>query len=72
MAKCECLAGCPFFNNKMKETEGLGALYKEKYCLGDNSKCARYMIFKKLGKPAVPENLYPNMIDRANKILSGN
>jgi len=55
----------------MTDTEGLGAIYKEKYCLGNNSNCARYMVFKKLGKPAVPETLYPNMIDRANKILSG-
>jgi hypothetical protein len=71
MADCEVLAGCLFFSDKMKDTEGLGAIYKKKYCLGDNSKCARYMVFKKLGRPAVPVNLHPNMIDQANKILSG-
>jgi hypothetical protein len=71
MADCECLAGCPFFNDKMPDDSGLGFMYKKKYCRGDNSQCARYMVFKKLGKPAVPPNLYPNMIDRANQILSG-
>jgi len=71
MANCECLAGCPFFNDKMPDTEGLGAMIKKKYCQGDNSNCARYMIFKKLGKAAVPANLYPNMQDRANEILAG-
>ena len=71
MANCECLAGCPFFNDKMPDTEGLGAMIKKKYCQGDNSNSARYMIFKKLGKAAVPANLYPNMQDRANEILAG-
>lgn len=70
MADCECLKGCPFFNDKMKDTEGLGAIYKEKYCLNDNLKCARYMIFKKLGKSSVPIDLFPNMHDRAKNILS--
>lgn len=70
MPNCECLAGCIFFNDKMKERTAMSDLYKNKYCLGDNSKCARYMVFKKLGKPAVPENLFPNMTDRAKQILS--
>jgi len=71
MADCECLKGCPFFNDKMKDTEGLGALYKEQYCLGDNTVCARYMVFKKLGKPGVPADLYPNMVAQATKLIAG-
>ena len=69
MAECECLGGCPFFNDKMSDVDGLGALYKKRYCLGDNTKCARYMAFKALGKPTVPANLYPNMVDQANEII---
>lgn len=72
MAECECLAGCPFFNDKMKDTEGIGAIFKKKYCLGDNSQCARYIVFKALGKANVPPDLYPNMYDRAAKILEEN
>jgi len=71
MANCECMGGCPFFNDKMKDTEGLGAIYKKKYCLGDKLQCARYMVFKKLGKPSVPVTLYPNQHDQAKQILSG-
>jgi len=71
MSDCECLKGCPFFNDKIKDTEGMGAIYKKKYCLGDNSECARYMVFKKIGKAGVPANLYPNMHDRAKAILAG-
>lgn len=71
MANCECLPKCPFFNDKMKDTEGLGSMYKKKYCLGDNSMCARHMIFRKLGRECVPANLYPNMHDVAKAILAG-
>lgn len=70
MAECECLKGCLFFNDKMKDTEGFGAIYKQRYCLGNNSDCARYVVFKKLGKQGVPPDLYPNMRDRAKKILA--
>lgn len=70
MSKCECLTGCPFFNDKMDIEQGIGLIYKNKYCLGDNSKCARYMVFKTKGKPFVPPTLYPNMVDAANRIIS--
>jgi hypothetical protein len=55
----------------MKDVEGLGAMFKKKYCLGENTGCARHMVFKKLGKISVPANLYPNMVDRAKAIISG-
>lgn len=71
MADCECIAGCLFFNDKMKDKQGMGGIYKKKYCLGDKLQCARYMVFKKLGKPSVPANLYPNQLERAKEILSG-
>jgi len=61
----------PFFNDKMKDTDGIGAMYKKRYCLTDNSRCARYMVFKKLGRPGVPVDLYPNMHERAQQILAG-
>jgi len=71
MADCELLAGCLFFNDKMKVNETIGSIYKKWYCLKDNSTCARYKIFEKFGREAVPIDLFPNMIDRANEILSG-
>lgn len=70
MAKCECLSGCLFFNDKMKDSEGLGKIYKQKYCLGDNTKCARYLVYKKLGKARVPNNLYPNMLAQAEQLIN--
>lgn len=70
MASCELLQGCPFFGNRMKVTDGLGALYKQRYCLGDYATCARYMVSTRLGRPAVPADLYPNMTARAQDILA--
>ena len=71
MAECECIQGCPFFNDKMKDTEGLGAMYRKKYCLGDNTDCARHMVFKALGKSSVPLDLYPNQLEKAQNIIAG-
>ena len=70
MADCECLNGCPFFDDKMANSQGLGKIYKEKYCLGDNRNCARYKVYSRLGSSAVPADLYPNMHDEATNILA--
>jgi hypothetical protein len=70
VADCPLLAGCLFFNDKMADTSGLGAMYKKKYCQGDNSKCGRHMIANSIGREKVPINLYPNMLDRAQAIIA--
>ena len=70
MAKCECLDECPFFNDKMKDPEGVKAIYKQRYCRGDNARCARYMVWKELGEEAVPIDLYPYMHGEADEILA--
>ncbi|MFZ5949105.1 MAG: hypothetical protein ACOYXC_00250 [Candidatus Rifleibacteriota bacterium] len=70
MPDCVCLPGCPFFNDKMPDNEGMGAIYKKKYCQGEFEKCARYMVFKALGKGRSPNSLYPNMIDQAKAIIA--
>ena len=69
MKKCELLEGCLFFTDKMPMDQGLGALYKKKYCMDDNTKCARYMVAKALGREKVPTDLYPNMYDSAKKLI---
>lgn len=46
-------------------------MYKERYCLGNNTNCARFMVFSKFGKGTVPDNLYPNQIERAENIIKG-
>ena len=50
--------------------EGLTELYKINYCRGNNSTCARFMVFKALGKQKVPVDLFPPDVDRAKKLTA--
>ena len=70
MALCEKLEKCPFYQGKMNMESGLGAMYKKKYCEGDKTVCARYIVATQLGAEYVTNNLYPNMNDAANKLLA--
>ncbi len=70
MADCECLPGCPFFNDKMGDMPSTANLMKKTYCQGNWSTCARHIVFEKLGRDAVPNTLYPNMKDKAMEILT--
>ncbi|MBN2755314.1 MAG: hypothetical protein JXR81_10715 [Candidatus Goldbacteria bacterium] len=70
MADCECLEKCPFFNDKMVNLPATAEIYKKKFCRGDFEGCARYIIFKKLGKEKVPADLLPNQADRAQVIIA--
>ncbi|GAB6062971.1 hypothetical protein [Deferrisoma palaeochoriense] len=69
MTKCECLPRCPFFNDKMANMPRMAETYKKRYCLGDNSQCARYMVFKAWGRERVPPDLFPNQRERARQLL---
>ena len=67
---CEKLEKCPFYQGKMDVNHGLGAMYRKKYCEGDKTICARYIVATQLGAEYVTNNLYPNMNDVADKLLS--
>ena len=69
MSSCEFTTACPFFQGKMEISQGLGSIYRQNYCEGNKLNCARYMVRSKMGKGSVPENLYPNMVDKANQLL---
>jgi hypothetical protein len=71
MADCELLPTCLFFNDKMATMPSTATLVKDRYCRGDNSQCARYVVYKRLGRPKVPTDLFPNEAQRANKIIAG-
>lgn len=69
MAQCECLATCPFFNDKMSNMPAMAGMYKNRYCLGSSSACARHRVFETHGSAAVPADMYPNDLDAAQAIL---
>lgn len=70
MADCQFLGGCIFFNDKMVHMPKTAEMIKKKFCLGDHSKCARYMVVMSLGKESVPPNLFPGESDVAQIIIS--
>jgi hypothetical protein len=70
MADCELMDKCLFFRDQMAHMPAMAELQKDKYCRGDNSICARYQVFKALGKGTVPDNLFPHDLTRAEKIIS--
>ena len=70
MANCELLAGCIFFNDKMSDYTAAIDFLKKKYCVGDNSECGRYVVFKAFGREKVPKDLFPNDLDRAKALIS--
>ena len=70
MAECKCLPGCPFFNDRMTTKPATAQVMKNNYCLGDNSNCARFMVFSRAGSKYVPADLYPSQVDRVKGILA--
>jgi hypothetical protein len=68
MADCEKLTKCLFFTGQMANMPAVSDLMRSTYCLGDKSKCARYIVSKS-GKP-VPEDLFPNDWSRAKRLAA--
>lgn len=66
---CECLPQCPFFHDRMRNMPTMAEVLKQKFCKNDWSACARCMVFRGLGRDAVPYDLFPDETDRARRIL---
>lgn len=70
MAECVCLSGCLFFNDNMASMPATAELLKARFCRGDSTGCARFMVFSRLGREGVPADLYPTQTDRAQQMLA--
>lgn len=69
MAECECVPKCPFFHDKMADMPSMANMMKKRYCQGDSSVCARWVVRAALGPTAVPIDLFPNQLERAEKLV---
>lgn len=67
--ECPFLKTCIFFQGKMQNMPTTANIMKKRYCLEDNSKCARFMIANSPGRQKVPTDLLPNRQDRAEKTI---
>ena len=70
MKDCELVEKCIFFHDKMENMPATAEIYKNKYCRGNKLECARFTVFKKLGREKVPLDLFPNMMDKAQGIIA--
>lgn len=69
MPDCEILSTCIFFNDKMNNAPDMAEYQKKKYCISDKSKCARYKVYRALGREKVPKDLFPFQIDKVDQIV---
>ncbi|MBP1909630.1 hypothetical protein [Methanolobus bombayensis] len=72
MSECDFIKGCIFFNDKMETKSNLASMYKRKYCQDNYGNCARYMVATTVGREKVPSDMFPNMRDKAEEIISEN
>jgi hypothetical protein len=72
MADCELLKTCIFFSDRMVGMPLTSDMVKSKYCKGNNSDCARHMVFMACGREKVPPDLFPGQIEKARDILAEN
>jgi hypothetical protein len=66
---CEIIETCIFFNDKMQDMPAMADIFKKNYCRGDNTECARYVVYAAIGRENVPQDLFPNQHARAKEIL---
>jgi len=67
---CVRLSNCPFYNDRMTMEQGIGSIFKKKYCKRNHHLCARYKVICEAGEKFVPDILYPNMLDIAENIIA--
>jgi hypothetical protein len=67
--ECELLSTCIFFADRMGHMPVTASIMKQQYCRGNFERCARYQVFKTLGRGAVPPDLLPNAERRCDRIL---
>ena len=70
MADCEYQEKCIFYQKNMKKALATADMFKKRYCRGDSSLCARFIVRQTLGPLGVPTDLYPGDLERAKGILS--
>jgi hypothetical protein len=67
--QCEWVEECPFLEAKTSDMPAMVDIFRGRYCATDSFSCARYQVLKVLGREAVPLDLYPNQVDRADEII---
>jgi len=70
MHDCDCIAKCPFFLGKMENMPSMTSFLRSHFCNDSFMKCARHLVFEKLGSANVPKDLFPNQAIKVEEIIS--
>lgn len=71
MAECELLSECSrFFTLKLSRLPCSAQIYKIRYCYGNKTLCARYLVCISLCKEQVPMDLFPNHAGKARAFIA--
>jgi hypothetical protein len=70
IVKCNLVEKCEFFNDRLKDMPAMSEVLKERFCMREHKACARYLVFLEVGRDKIPENLFPNNIEKVAKLLS--
>lgn len=70
MSECLLLRTCAFFNVQLSEMPATAAAIKNRYCLGDNTRCARYQVYQAVGRTRVLPWLLPNQAHKVAAIIA--
>ena len=65
MDKCVFMDRCIFPRKKKLLMPSMLEFIRIKYCEGDNAACARHLLYRKNGAADVPDDLFPNDMERA-------
>jgi len=60
---------CIFPNRKKHKMPTMLEFIRIKYCEGNYTSCARYMLYRKVEPNKIPDDLFPNDLYKAYKII---
>lgn len=67
---CECFGNCELFKSTVANLPSTAKAFQDKFCKIDNTACARYIVYQKLGRELVPADLYPNERGKAMTMIA--
>lgn len=68
MSDCELHETCTSFYEKLAALPSTVRLMRGAYCKWNYAECARYQVYKVLGKDKIPADLYPSDAKRVSEL----
>jgi hypothetical protein len=70
MSRCQFQNRCPYFNNTIAMPLGSWEKLTNAYCLSENRRCARFLVYHEFEQGSIPLDLRPDQHGRAHELLS--